>query len=169
MKGDSSQGDVRTGEGVLLQATHQPQARTHEWQVTNLIKSLLLCVVCPCLALGCTKVAACSAEVKQEVASPRGKWKAVVFDRTCGVLSSPQTGVSVLEPSLLPGDEYPNVFDVTYTGIRRPDEIEAILANVSVEWTSDSSLSIAFDARARILYQVTRLWGLSVTYRQTAF
>jgi len=131
-----------------------------------LVRSSLISLVCAGVTVGCSKVDACSADVKKEVASPDGRWKAVVFNRSCGVLSSPQTGVSILEPSHVPGSEYPNVFDVTHSVLLRPEEIDAVLDSVSVAWTSDSSISIEYDARTTILYQVARLWGLVVTYKE---
>lgn len=134
----------------------------------GLLRACLIGVACTGLAIGCNHVAACSAEVKKEVASRDGRWNAVVFKRSCGSLSSPQTGVSILEQSQAVGKEYPNVFSITYSGYLRPDEIGAVLDSVSVKWTSDSTISIEYDARAMILYQVTRLWGLFVTYTETS-
>jgi hypothetical protein len=115
-------------------------------------------------ACGLTR-AVCSNDVRREAPSPNGRWRAVILERSCGTLSSPQMGVSVFEPSQAPGSEYPNVFNVTYSGLH-PEETEAVLTSVSVRWTDDSSISIQHDARATILYQVTRMWGISIRYRE---
>jgi len=120
------------------------------------------------LALGLTNcgIAAtpCSAAIKHEVLSPDEKWKVVVFARTCSVLSSTQTGVSVLERQKTLGTQYPNVFNISAPSLLPPNDLRAVLDGIDVRWTSDSSMSIRYDGRATILYQVVRLWGLVVTY-----
>lgn len=112
----------------------------------------------------CGSMDPCSAAIIQEVPSPDQRWKAVVFNRSCGVLSSPQTGVSVLERPDSLGNHYPNVFNITAPAGLPPTDLRAVLDSVSVSWTSDSSMSIRFDGRATIFYQVVRLWGLVVNY-----
>lgn len=112
----------------------------------------------------CNNVRACSAQVKQEVTSPSGRWKAVAFTRSCGALGSPQTGVSVLEPTSVQGGEYPNVLNLSYTPGMRPEDAAQVLENVSVRWSDDSSITIRYDSRAAVLYQVTRVWGLTIHY-----
>jgi hypothetical protein len=98
--------------------------------------------------------------------SPDGRWKVATFSRRCGVLSSPQTGVSLFEHSDGPEGEYPNVFGITYSASVQPEDIDAVLRSVHVGWTSDSTITIEYDRRAKILYQVARLSGLSVTYKE---
>jgi hypothetical protein len=106
----------------------------------------------------------CSATVRQDIASPNRKWKAIVFSRTCGVLSSPQTGVSIVEGPATVRGEYPNVFNVTPALFLSPEDRRTVLENVTVTWTSDSTLTIRYDRRSEVLYQVTRLWRLTVRY-----
>jgi hypothetical protein len=148
---------VTTGERLRSGTPRSPEAGHYFYAV-------LAALVSVAGTAACGKTDRCSAAVRQDIASPNRRWKAVVFSRNCGVLSSPQTGVSILEGPATVRGEYPNVFNVKPALFLSSEDRVAVLENVTVSWTSDSTLTIRYDRRSEVLYQVTRLWGLTVRY-----
>jgi len=130
------------------------------------LNSWLIAALCVSVGAACDRVA-CSVDGREEVPSPDGRWKAVVFSRNC-TLGREQTAVSILEPSRQLGSEDPNLLIMTYADTVLGEQADAVLESLSLRWTTDSSISIEYDARAMIYYQVTRLWGLVVTYATVA-
>jgi len=106
----------------------------------------------------------CDNEVLQEVPSPEGSYKAVVFQRDCGATTDFSTRVSVLPQ----GSEAPkgggNVFVVDTSNGAAPVGPSGG-PRVSVEWVADRRLVIAYDPRARTFRKEPNEAGVVVEYR----
>lgn len=113
-----------------------------------LLATLLIGVSAP----GCGKI--CSNDPITVVPSPTGKAKAVVFRRSCGATTSPNTQVSVL-PAY---SELPNI----------PGNALVLDADapLEVKWVSDSSLSVSGLGTARASNQQQTVSGVSIAYSQ---
>ena len=96
----------------------------------------------------------CSNTPVATIASPSGKSKAVVFPRTCGRETAPNTQVSVTPAygklGNIPGNALIVGGDVALT----------------VRWTSDASLSISGPQDAHVFKQAQTVAGISITYRK---
>ena|SRR5687768_13111495 len=101
-------------------------------------------------ASGCGDI--CSNEPVTVIPSPDGKAKAVVFHRSCGAATGPNTQVSVL-PAY---SELPNI----------PGNALVLDADAPVEvtWVSDSSLSVSGLGTARVSKQQETANGVSIAY-----
>lgn len=113
---------------------------------------------------GCNRVG-CTRTIRREVPSPDNRLEAVLFTRSCP-LGRTQTAISIRESNEDLNSGYPNVFVLTYADNVVPEEGDSVLARVSLSWATDSSLSIEYDPRSKILYQVVRLWGILVKYKK---
>lgn len=101
-------------------------------------------------ASGCG--ARCSNEPIAVIPSPSGKAKAVVFHRSCGATTAPNTQVAVI-PS------YSNLPNIPGNAL----VLDADLP-LEVRWTSDSSLSVSGLASVRASKQQESVAGVSITY-----
>jgi hypothetical protein len=98
----------------------------------------------------------CNNQIHQIVYSPDQAYKAVVFDRGCGVLGGPTAEVSVLR-SL---DPLPSTFGNVLDMEGFPED-----AINKIEWTGNRSLSISifYNTPSEIHKQKTRLKNLLTT------
>ena len=101
-------------------------------------------------AAGCGEI--CSNEPVTVIPSPNGKAKAVVFHRSCGATTAPNTQISVL-PAY---SELPNIQGNALV-------LDAD-APVEVKWVSDSMLSISGLGAARVSHQLEETNGVSIAY-----
>ncbi len=112
--------------------------------------ALLVALVIGASVTGCGEI--CRNTPVSVTPAPTGKTKAVVFHRTCGADTGPNTQVSVL-PAY---SELPNI-----PGNALVLDADATL---DLEWTSDSSLAVSGLGTARASKQQEAVNGVSIVY-----
>ena len=110
----------------------------------------LLAGFCLMMVAGCDP--ACENEVSQELLSPDGRHRAVVFSRTCGATTGPDTQATILRKGERLPDQPGNAFII--------DEDEA-----NVSWKSDGGLLVSFGPEARIIKKEPSAGGVKIEYR----
>lgn len=89
-------------------------------------------------------------EVRQEVRSPDGRTKAVLFTRNCGATTGFNTQISLLAAGNQPG----NAFII--------DQGEA-----NIIWDKHGTLLVTFDPGARIFRRESTVHGVTLKYQET--
>lgn len=106
-----------------------------------------------CLLLsGCMLEFECANEPTEEIASPDGSKKMVLFSRDCGATTGFNTQCSILANSEPLPDERGNVFVIDN-------------GTAKVTWVDDSSVLVTFEADVRIFRQESAVGGVEVEYR----
>ena len=100
----------------------------------------------------------CGNAIRSEVASPDGKKRAVVFERSCGATTPFSAHVSVLDR----GEKLPqssgNVFDAD------GDHGAVRDVTVTVFWTSRNELLLRYPAAARVYVRNEQVNGVAIKY-----
>jgi hypothetical protein len=124
------------------------------------ITVLTLLIAVAIVGAACVSLAGeCSNSIKREVLSPNGKMKAVIFGRDCGATVGFNTQVSVLPSnSRLPNDGG-HVFAADGGSGNEPSG-----AFVSVSWTNDAELLVAYDKQARVFHNEPTVGNVRVKY-----
>jgi hypothetical protein len=94
----------------------------------------------------------CVNEVREELASPSGNFKAVVFSRNCGATTGANVQVSVLKMK----EELPDTGGNTLI----VDKGEA-----TVSWKVDGGLLVVLDHRVRVFKKESVVDGVAIEYR----
>lgn len=102
---------------------------------------------------------ACENSRLGEVHSPDGKYKAIVFHRTCGDATTIDTHVSVLPMDEEPGRGPGNVF-----AMREPQRLGPHAYNFEALWTEGSRLRIRHLPGVRVLRAKTRIGSARIEY-----
>ena len=102
----------------------------------------------------------CENMIIDRVDSPSGEHQAVLFDRNCGATSGFSSQVSVIRS----GTELPDQAGNVFVAVKGEDAVAAPWGGpmVSIEWTTNESLVIRHDARARISSSREALDGVTV-------
>lgn len=120
---------------------------------------LLVCI--SLLLAGCGET--CRNEVVQEVVSPDGQNKAVIFQRDCGATSSFTTQVSVLRRNeTLSGSGNVFVADDNHGLVEVGDWGGPW---VGVRWSGSEHLQVIYAKGARIYHQVENVGAITVSFR----
>jgi hypothetical protein len=107
----------------------------------------------------------CDNEIIQQISSPDGRWKAVVFQRDCGATTGFSSQISVIGAgSSLPNDGG-NIFVADDNHGLAPSGPGGG-PKVWVRWLSSSHLKIAYDRRDRTFATETQYQGLSISYQK---
>jgi hypothetical protein len=116
----------------------------------------------------CVNIAGdCANEILNEVRSPTGKMKAVVFQRDCGATTGFSTQVSVLQSDQQLPNEGGNVFVAdTDHGIAPSGAGGGPVVEVS--WTNETELLVRHDKRARVFHNEPSLGNVRVRYETFA-
>jgi hypothetical protein len=101
----------------------------------------------------------CRNEVTNEVKSPDGKSKVVLFSRDCGATTS-----TALEISILPGNRTINHADVANAFVAEGNHGASSLQYVYADWTSNDTVVITYPAKARVFSQQKRVENISISY-----
>jgi hypothetical protein len=101
----------------------------------------------------------CENNVREEVASPNAKLKAVIFYRDCGA-----TTASALEISIIPTGREVNHADVGNVFTADGNHGASSLSYVFVDWMSDNAVVITYPRRARVFSQEKRLGDVNISY-----
>ena len=124
--------------------------------------ALTLALLCVCTA--CTNIAAdCRNQVLEELASPSGKMKAVIFQRDCGATTGFSTQISVLSKDEKLPEEGGNVF-VADTNRGEAPSGQGGGPVVEASWVSENELLIKHDARARTFQHEQSLGNVRILY-----
>jgi hypothetical protein len=99
---------------------------------------------------GCSPL--CENEIVHLAQSPSGARTAVVFNRNCGATTGFNTQVSILPSADAASENSGNVLALD-------DQVP-----LQIHWTSESQLSIAGVASARVFKQESQVAGVTVTY-----
>ncbi len=90
----------------------------------------------------------CGNEISQEVFSPDGEYKAVVFQRDCGATTGFSTQISIMRAT----DELPNKPGNIFVMDGHPDWTE-----VHVQWETDRSVVISYSSKYEVFQAKDRL------------
>jgi hypothetical protein len=112
------------------------------------------------LLVGCD----CTNSVLNEVASPDGLQKAVLFDRGCGATTGHNLQISVVDARRSEGNGgNALVADLGHDTTLTRSEPRFL---VRMAWVSPARLTVAYDPRLRIFRQDARVGGIEVHYEQ---
>ena len=129
----------------------------------------LIIALCICAFSGfnstCSDFDMCGNDVTNEVASPDGKIKAVVFERDCGATTGFSTQISVLPDSKLLPNEGANLFYATSKNEKVKLTEKGVLQNLEVKWLSETKLLIRYDSLAEVSTQKPPQ-GVEVVYEK---
>lgn len=101
----------------------------------------------------------CVDEVNQELSSPDGHHKAVLFERNCGTASNNNLQVSVMAADDRVQGEG-NALAVTDT-IRRQRRVDEL---IKMSWENQRTLRIAYDSKLDVLTRKTSVAGIVIYY-----
>ncbi len=107
----------------------------------------------------------CGNNIVEEVKSPNGQFKAVIFERNCGATTGFSTQVSILSAQTSLSNESGNVF-VADDGDRK-----TVLAgrgngpSVWAKWLGPNKLKIVYDRGARTFSMEKQYQGVSISYQ----
>ncbi len=107
----------------------------------------LLFAVTGCLGTNCVN------KVRQELLSPDGRKKIVLFSRSCGATTGINTQASVLDTTANFPNETGNAFIVDK-------------GSAKVSWKNDSGILVVIDPGARIFKKEPSVGNISIEYRE---
>ena len=117
------------------------------------------------LGTACALIDPCDNGSLKEFKSQSGKWKVVVFERSCGATTDFSTQVSVLPTdSSLPRKPGNALIIDSNHGAVAVDRNGLI--DVRVTFTSDASLTLEYSAQARVFLQATNIDGVLIQHRR---
>ena len=90
----------------------------------------------------------CGNHIDNEVVSPNGKTKAVVFQRSCGATTGFSTQISVLPSNKTLPKEAGNVFYADDNDGKAKLNKNFVLEKLEVKWLNDTELLIRYDNQA---------------------
>lgn len=120
------------------------------------------------ITASCTNIAGdCENELLNEVRSPNGKLKAVIFQRDCGATTRVSTQVSILPNGERLSNEGGNIF-VADTDHGKAPSGAGGGPSVEVRWVSENELLIRYDSRARVFHSEQSLNNVEIRYEQAS-
>jgi hypothetical protein len=123
---------------------------------------LFACIgMCLASALGCDE-SLCGNRIAQEVASPGGTFRAVVFERDCGATTGFSTQISILPATGRLKNETGNVFVAEGKKGVPLDSRGAM--HITAEWRGDNALIVSYPSAAQVFQKVSDYQGVRVTY-----
>jgi hypothetical protein len=117
--------------------------------------------MCLASAVGCNENL-CGNQIAQEVASPSGTFRAVVFERDCGATTGFSTQISILPATARLTNETGNIF-VAEDKQGVPLDSHGVV-HIMVEWKGDHALIISYPSAAQVFQKVSEHQGVRVTY-----
>jgi hypothetical protein len=114
-----------------------------------------------CLSLGgCARP--CGIDIVEELTSPDGNQKAVLFTRNCGATTDYTSEISILPLHESPSDGG-NVFAAD-SNHGAASTLEGGGPIVVMSWTSPNALSVSYAAEARAFAKENKVRGVEITY-----
>jgi hypothetical protein len=121
------------------------------------------------LLMACGTIDPCGNTILEEVPSPTGKYRAIIFQRDCGATTGYSTQVSILnssdtfysKPNRFKSSSQSNCFvcDHTFSG---PDSTSPL---VKAHWISPTKVEIQYDKLARTFMKNTQSGEVTVVYK----
>jgi hypothetical protein len=100
----------------------------------------------------------CNNDVYEEIASPSGTYKAVIFERNCGATTDFSYQVSILKADKsLSQSDGGNVFIAD-------SNHGAVEVNVRVRWIDNTVLEVRYPARSRVFEKNDRIGDVTIRY-----
>jgi hypothetical protein len=129
---------------------------------------LLITLALAAGTVACLNLAAgCGNDLVNEVRSPGGKIKAVVFQRDCGATTGFSTQVSLLSSNKSLPNESGNLFVATTDHGNAPAAAWGGPI-VEISWTDDANLLLRHDKRAGLSKREESLGGVKIRYETFA-
>ena len=122
---------------------------------------------CACSAVLIFGVACnmCGTDVWQEVNSPDGKYKAVIFERDCGATTDFSTQVSIIKSSTSVGQgDSGNAFVADSNHGAVAVNGKGILP-IEVRWIDSRTVEVSAPAKARVFSRRERVGDVNLQYR----
>ena len=115
---------------------------------------------------GCSNLSSemCSNEIIQEISSPSGQSKAVIFQRDCSATTSFSTQVSIIPAQFSLGNDGSNIF-VTDDNSGAAPSGRGGGPSVWVKWLGANKLKIVYDRRAATFAMKKQHQGVSIVYQ----
>ncbi len=123
----------------------------------------LACVSSSCLAIG----GGCGNELVNEIRSPGGKSKAVVFQRDCGASTGFSTQMSILDAGERLSNRSGNIFVADTDHGKSPAGAWGG-PEVEVRWLDDDHLFIRHDSRVRVFRAEQTFGSVQIRYEKDA-
>ena len=122
------------------------------------------------IAIVLSQISACTLcrnEISEEIPSPDGGFKAVVFQRDCGAATGFSTHISILTATDSPGNGSGNVFvaDDNHGAVRAGPHG---LLEVSVRWISSNRVIVEYPKGSRVFKHEARWKNIEIHYSDTA-
>ena len=111
-----------------------------------LLSLILLFAIAGCIHSGCVN------EVREELSSPDGKQKIVIFTRDCGATTGSNTQASLLGREEKLPDKEGNMFII--------DKAEA-----KVSWKQADQIIVVLERGARVFKKESSVGGITIEYR----
>lgn len=107
----------------------------------------------------------CKNDSFKEFRSPSGKWKIMVFQRSCGATTDFSTQVSLLPSQSPPPKKAGNVLSIDSDHGRIAVDSNG-LVDVHVTFSGDSTVTLAYPVQARVFAAVTDRDGVAVRHER---
>jgi len=125
-------------------------------------KYILLVAAVTTILSGCGSLDMCGNQVLQQVASPDGRFKAVIFERDCGATSGYSTQVSVLPSGTKLPNESGNVFVIDDSdGSAR---LGSSGLRVWAKWLGARHLKIVYGAEETVFHNAPKYKDIAISY-----
>ena len=99
----------------------------------------------------------CGNQISQEVHSPNGRYRVVVFERNCGATTPYTTQIAVLKSHVPLGDRVGNLLRAR----GHPDQFA-----IEVEWQDDKHLTIEYVGGLEPVHIKHRVRGIDIHYME---
>lgn len=106
----------------------------------------------------------CENNIIEEVQSPDGIFKAVIFERNCGATTGLSTQVSIIAAEAALQPESGNIFVIDNDDGAAPQRRYGG-PNIWVRWPNPKLLQITYDKRAATFEKKARYRGIEIVYK----
>ena len=107
----------------------------------------------------------CDNDSFKEFKAPSGKWKVVVFQRSCGATTDFSTQVSVLSADSPLPKKAGNVLIIDSNHGEVAVDRNGLI-DVGVSFASDAAVTLAYPARARVFVEASNIDGVQIRYER---
>lgn len=108
----------------------------------------------------------CGNNIIQEIPSPDGRFKAVIFERNCGATTGFSTQVSILPSQHILGGESGNVFVVDDGNHKTVLRGRGNGPSVWAKWLNSNHLEVIYARHARTFAMKKQLRNITIAYQE---
>lgn len=127
-------------------------------------KYILLVATVTTVLSGCRSLDPCGNQVLQQVASPDGQFKAVIFERDCGATTGYSTQVSVLPSAAALSNDGGNVFVMNDSDGSARSGSSGL--RVWTKWLGARHLKIVYGAEETAFHNVPKYEDIAISYEK---